>query len=176
MQQFSYTDETDRAYGATGMAIGLMIYDGDDMLYSIDLDRAAAGGEMLELSPEFYFAGNPGASARSAWNLMLKNFNLGISMILANILCRHLVNRHESLPEDLASHLRDIVRQEGLRSCSLDSDETDRIFDKSFTYLTRVFSHRGVQAVAHDFASTLAARRHLSRLDTLELLQSLQLL
>lgn len=176
MQQFSYTDETDRAYGATGMAIGLMIFDGEDMLYSIDLDRAAAGGEMLELSPDFYFAGNPGASAKSAWNQMLKNYNLGISMILANILCRQLVHRHTSLSDSQVSRLRDIVRQEGLRSCSLDTDEADRLFDKSFSYLTRVFSHRGVQAVAHDFASTLAARRRLSRLDTLELLQSLQLL
>ena len=176
MQQFSYTDETDRAYGATGMAIGLMIFDGEDMLYSIDLDRAAAGGEMLELSPEFYFAGNPGASAKSAWNQMLKNYNLGISMILANILCRQLVHHHSPLSDSHVSRLRDITRQEGLRSCSLDTDEADRIFDKSFSYLTRVFSHRGVQAVAHDFASTLAARRHLSRLDTLELLQSLQLL
>ncbi len=176
MQQFSYTDETDRAFGATGMAIGLMIYDGEDMLYSIDLDRAAAGGEMLELSPEFYFAGNPGASAKSAWNQMLRNYNLGISMILANVLCRHLVNRHTPLPDEHASRLREIARQEGMGSCALDTDEADRIFDKSFAYLNRVFSHRGVQAVAHDFASALTSRRHLSRLDTLELLQSLRLL
>lgn len=174
MQQFSYTDETDRVYGAAGMAIGLMIFDGDEMLYSIDLDRPAAGGEMLELSPEFYFAGNPGASAKSAWNLMLRNYNLGISMILANILCRQLVHHRTHLSDSQASRLREFARQEGLHNCSLDTDESDRIFDKSFAYLSRVFSHRSVQAVARDFASTLTARRHLSRLDTLELLQSLR--
>ena len=68
-QHLSYNDENDRAYGATGMAIGLMIYDGEEMLYSIDLDNE---GQMMALSPDFYFAGNPGISAKSAWNQMLK--------------------------------------------------------------------------------------------------------
>lgn len=173
MQHFSYSDETDRAYGATGMAIGLMIYDGDEMLYSIDLDSE---GHMMALSPDFYFAGNPGVSAKSAWNQILKNYNIGVSMLVANLLCRHLVGRREALPSDMAQELRLMVREEGVGSCSLEQDETDRLFDKSYGYLTRVFSHRGVQAVAHDFASALMNRRHLSRLDALELLDALRML
>lgn len=173
MQQFSYSDETDRAYGATGMAIGLMIYDGDDMLYSIDLDGE---GQMMSLSPDFYFAGNPGVSAKSAWNRIIKNYSIGVSMIVSNLLCRHLVGQRRALPAELAEQLRMLAREEGVGSCSLEQDETDRVFDKSYDYLTRVFSHRGVQAVAHDFASALMSRRQLSRMDALELLDALRML
>ena len=176
MQQLRYTDEADRAYGATGMAIGLMIYDGDDLLYSIDLDAADTETGMMELSPDFYFAGNPGVSAKTAWSQMLKNFNIGVSMLLANVLCRHLVHQREALPGELADRLRELAREEGQGSCSLEADEADRLFDKSYNYLTRVFSHRGVQAVAHDFAAALTTRRRLSRLDALELLEALRML
>ena len=61
MEKFRYTDDSDRAYGAAGMAIGLVVYDGDDILYSIDLDAEPA--DILTLSPDFFFAGNPGVLA-----------------------------------------------------------------------------------------------------------------
>lgn len=174
MEKFSYADEADRAYGATGMAIGLMIYDGDDLLYSINLD--ATPGSMMELSPDFFFAGNPGVSAKSAWSQMVKNYNIGLSMLIGNVLCRHLVHSRREVPQDITQELREIAREEGSGSCSLDNDEADRVFDKSYNYLWQVFSHRGVQAVAHDFASSLTTRRKLSRLDAMELLQSLRML
>lgn len=53
MESFKYKDETDRSYGATGMAIGLLIFDGEDMLASIDLD-ASCDDEMVAMSPDFY--------------------------------------------------------------------------------------------------------------------------
>ena len=71
MKSLKYTDETDRCYGATGMAIGLMVFDGEDMLASITLDGDP--NEMVAMSPDFYFAGNPGVSAKTAWNQILKN-------------------------------------------------------------------------------------------------------
>ncbi|WP_300632145.1 hypothetical protein [uncultured Duncaniella sp.] len=174
MKTLKYTDDNDRCYGATGMAIGLMVFDGDDMLASITLDGDP--NEMVAMSPDFYFAGNPGVSAKAAWNQMLKNYNIGIGMLMSNLLCRHLVNRREALPQDLHDFLHDFAREEGHEACSLDDDEIDRLFDKNFSYLNRVFSHRGVQSVAHDFATTLSQRRSLSRLDTLELLDALRML
>ena len=170
-----YTDETDRCYGATGMAIGLVIYDGDDMLAQIDLD-ATDGAEMLALTPDFYFAGNPGISARSAWNKMVSNFNIGVGLLIANLMCRHLVGRHQTLPDDVREAIHDIAREEGSLSAMLDDDEIDRIFNKSLSYLNRVFSHRGVQSVAHDFADELSRRRNMSRVDVLEQLQALRML
>ena len=91
MECFKYIDENDRSYGAAGMAIGLVIYDGEDMLASISIDGDP--NDMVRLTPDFYFAGNPGVSAKTAWNQILKNYNLGISMLMANVLCRHLVAR-----------------------------------------------------------------------------------
>lgn len=174
MEKFRYTDDSDRAYGAAGMAIGLVVYDGDDLLYSIDLD--ATPGDMLALSPDFFFAGNPGVSAKAAWTQMVKNFNLGVAMLISNVMCRHMVHSGNDVPSDLAEELKNLAHEEGAGACALEADEVDRLFDKSYTYLWRVFSHRGVQAVAHDFASTLASRRTLSRLEILEQLHALSML
>lgn len=174
MNNFQYKDDTDRAYGAAGMAIGLVVYDGDDVLYSVDLD--AAPGHMMTLSPDFFFAGNPGVSAKAAWTQMVKNFNLGVAMLISNVMCRHLVHAGSEIPAGLADELKNLAHDEGAGSCELEADEVDRLFEKSYSYLWRVFSHRGVQAVAHDFASTLASRRSLSRLEVLEQLHSLSML
>ncbi|WP_297065449.1 hypothetical protein [uncultured Duncaniella sp.] len=174
MKSLKYTDDTDRSYGATGMAIGLMIFDGEDMLTSISLD--CDPNDMVAMSPYFYFAGNPGVSAKTAWNQMLKNYNIGIGMLMSNLMCRHMVKDRHELPQELHDFLHDFAREEGHEACSLDDDEIDRLFDKNFSYLNRVFTHRGVQSVAHDFAAALMKRRSLSRLDTLELLEALRML
>ena len=97
-------------------------------------------------------------------------------MLMSNFMCRHMVKDRQQLPQELHDFLHDFAREEGHEACSLDDDEIDRLFDKNFSYLNRVFTHRGVQSVAHDFAATLLKRRSLSRLDTLELLEALRML
>ena len=174
METLKYKDDTDRSYGATGMAIGLVIFDGEDMLASINIDSDP--NEMVAMSPDFYFAGNPGVSAKTAWNQMLKNYNLGIAMLMSNLLCRHLVSARKALPPALRDCLHEIAVEEGRQACSPENDEIDRLFEKNISYLTKVFSHRGVQSVAHDFAAELLARRSLSRLDVLEQLEALRVL
>jgi len=171
MEKFKYTDDTDRAYGAAGMAIALVVCDGDEILYSIDLDAEPA--DMLVLSPDFFFAGNQGVSAKAVWTQQVKNFNLGVAMLISNVMCRHMVHSGKEIPADMTRELKALAHDEGAGTCALDADEVDRIFDKSYNYLWRVFSHRGVQAVARDFVTTLSARRTLSHLDILEQLQSL---
>lgn len=175
MESLKYTDETDRCYGAAGMAISLVIYDGEEVLAGFSLDPDSGAGTMT-LTPDFFFAGNPGVQATTAWRQILKNYNLGIALAAGNLLCRHLVNRHQSVPAETQKALRELAVSEGDDACQLESDEVDAIFDKTFSYLTRVFSHRGVQSVAHDFASTLQSRRTLSRHDALDLLQALRML
>ncbi|MCM1355650.1 MAG: hypothetical protein NC212_04490 [Staphylococcus sp.] len=174
MESLKYKDDTDRSYGATGMAIGLMVFDGEDMLASISIDGDP--NEMVAMSPDFYFAGNPGVSAKSAWNQLLKNYNIGVGMLMANLLCRHLVGRRQQLPDEMRDFLHTLAIEEGRDACSLEEDEIDRLFNKNLSYLNRVFTHRGVQSVAHDFAATLLSRRTLSRLDVLEQLEALRML
>lgn len=48
---FSYTSEDDKCYGATGMAIAVVVYDSEDMLASISLD--ASPEHMLEYVDDF---------------------------------------------------------------------------------------------------------------------------
>lgn len=175
MQNLKYTSESDRCYGAAGMAISLVVYDGEDVLAGFSLDESPET-ETISLTPDFFFAGNPGVSARTAWRQMLKNFNLGVAMATGNLMCRCLVSRHTGVPAEMRRALHDIVTGEGADSCQLDTDESEALFDKTFGYLERVFSHRGVQSVAHDFASALQSRRTLSRLDALELLAALRML
>ncbi|MDE5988103.1 MAG: hypothetical protein K2F88_02640 [Duncaniella sp.] len=174
METLKYKDDTDRSYGATGMAIGLLIFDGEDMLASINIDNDP--NDMVEMSPDFYFAGNPGVSAKTAWNQLLKNYNLGIGMLMSNFLCRHLVSARQALPAALRDLIHQVAVEEGHEACSLEDDEIDRLFEKNMAYLTKVFSHRGVQSIAHDFAAELLSRRSLSRLDVLEQLEALRVL
>lgn len=174
MESLKYIDDNDRSYGATGMAIGLVIFDGEDMLSAVTIDGDP--NEMVSLSPDFYFAGNPGVSAKTAWNQMVKNYNLGVAMLMSNVLCRNLVMNRQSLPSEIRDTLHSLAVEEGHSSCSLEDDEIDRLFEKNINYLTRVFSHHGVQSVAHDFASTLLSRRTLSRLDVIEQLAALRML
>lgn len=174
MEILKYSDDNDRSYGAAGMAIGLVVYDGEDMLSSISIDGDP--NEMVSLSPDFYFAGNPGVSAKTAWNQILKNYNLGIAMLMSNLLCRNLVMRRMNISDEMRKFLHSLAMEEGHDSCSLEEDEIERLFNKNLSYLTRVFSHHGVQSVAHDFAAQLLSRRSLSRLDVMEQLASLRML
>lgn len=174
MEKFKYKDEIDRSYGAAGMAIGLIVFDGHDMLTSITIEGDP--NQMVKMTPDFYFAGNPGVSAKTAWNQLFKNYNIGVGMLMSNILCRQLVHLSSQVPQDIIDMLHDIASEEGRDSCSLHDDEIDRLFQKDYSYLHRVFSHRGVQAVAHDFATTLQSRRSLSRHDVLEMLETLRML
>lgn len=173
--QLSYRNEDDKCYGATGMAVAVIVFDGDDMLAAVDLD--AEPGSMLEFTEDFYFSGHPSLSAKAAWNRILKNFNITMALSMANLMCRRMVlDREQALDPDLRSQLRSLMIEVGHDSCSLDDDETSRLFDKNFTYLHRVFSHIGVQGVTRDFAEALKRRRRMTRMDVIEQLRALRML
>ena len=65
---------------------------------------------------------------------------------------------------------------EGSDSCSLDEDESQRLFDKNYNYLYRIFNHRGVHDVAHSFADALKRSRRMTRIEILEQLRGLRVL
>ena len=169
-----YNDEKDRSYGAAGMAIGLVVFDGEDMISTISLDRES--GDIMEMTGEFYFSGNPGVSAKAVWNQLLKNYNLSVVMLISNLLCRSLVMNMTHLSDDVRDAIHEAVTEEGHAVCSLEDDEIDRLFDKNYNYLYRIFSHRGVQSIAHDFAHLLTTRRVLSRGEVIDQLSSLNML
>lgn len=167
----TYRNEDDKCYGTTGMAVAFVMLDGDELIDAVNLD--ADSDAVIEYASDFYFVGNPGLSAKSAWNTILKHFNYSMAAAIGNVMCRRYVLDRERFDDDTKRFLIDLMIEEGRDECNLDDDETRRLFDKNFVYLTRVFTHQGVQSVCHDFASTLKRRRRLSRLELLEELRAL---
>lgn len=172
--ELSYRDERDKCYGATGMAIGVVVFDGEEMIHGIDLD--ADPHEMITYTADYFFSGNPGVSAKRSWNRILQNYNLAIGVTIANVLCRSMLLDHTVPGREVHDGLRDLARAEGQEECALEPDEADRMFDKNYSHLLRVFAHRGVQSVAHEFANALSASRRMSRLEMLEQLRALSML
>lgn len=170
-----YRNEDDRCYGATGMTVALVVMEGEDLLSTVNLDAENADG-LIEYAGEYFFNGNPGLSAKSAWNTILKHFNCSMAAAIGNVMCRRYILDRERMDDTTKKFLLQLMIEEGHDTCDLDDDETRRLFDKNFVYLTRVFTHQGVQSVCHDFADVLKRRRRMSRLDILEQLRSLRML
>lgn len=171
----SYRNEDDRCYGATGMAVAIVVFDGEDMLSAVDLD-APTPDALVEFDPQFYFSGSPVLSAKAVWNNILKNFNLETALAIANVMSRRMVLDGEPVTADMKQILERCVTDDAQHWCELQPDETHRLFEKNYTYLYRVFNHRGVQEVIHDFARTLKRRRRMSRLDVIEQLRALSMI
>lgn len=170
-QKLKYRDERDKTYGLTGMAIAMVMADGEDMLVQLSLDAPA--GEGISFTPDFYFQGNPRYSAKLAWNQMLKQLSLVTGMMIGNVMCRSYVQDMQRLSDEVLRQLKDIVRSEGSEACSLDSDETDNLFRRNFNYYDRLFSHRVVADIAHNFAGELQSRRVFSACEVLDHLRDL---
>lgn len=166
-----YSDETDRTYGVAGMAIALMLWDGEPYLASVSIDRPA--GSSLEFTPSFGFSGNPRLTATLAWRELIKHFEMSTAMLMGNAMCRSYVGASRPLTSAVTAALRALVRDEGREVCSLDDDEIDIIYNKTHRYLDRVFSHAGVSSVARDLAGALATRRSMSAAEVLDLLAPL---
>lgn len=166
-----YSGEADRSYGVAGMAIALVLWDGEPFLASVSIDKPV--GSSIEFTPAFGFTGNPRLSASLAWRELFKQFELSAAMIMGNVICRSYVGSSQPLSSTMVTALREVVRNEGRDICSLEEDEADLFYNKTQRYLDRVFSHSGVSSVAHNFASVLREKRTLSSGEVFELLSVL---
>lgn len=170
-KKLKYRDERDKTYGLTGMAIAMVMADGEDMLMHISLDAPA--GESIGFTPDFYFQGNPRYSAKLAWNQMLKQLSLATGMLVGNVMCRSYILDRKRLNADIVDQLKQLVRSQGSESCSLDNDEADNLFNRNYNYFDRVFTHQAVAAIARNFADELQRRRKFSMQEVLEQLRDL---
>lgn len=164
-----YVDEADKSLGIAGMAISLVAFDGEDFLTSVSI---VDGEESMSMTEEFFFNGNQEISAKLAWNEMVKQFELTAGMLMGNVMCRSYAAGHSPTRETLDA-VRRIIREEGSERCSLDHDETDAIYEKDYTYYSRLFAHPTVSEVARDLATTLRTRRRLSAVEVLDSLRRL---
>lgn len=156
----TYADETDRTYGMAGTAIALVLWDGEPMLAAVSLDNPAGSG--IEFTPIFGFAGNPRLTASLAWRELIKQFELSSAMIMGNAMCRAYVGNSRPLSSATTAALRALIRDEGREVCQLEDDEIEMVYNKTFRYLDRVFTHGGVAQVARSFAEKLANKRRMT--------------
>lgn len=166
-----YADETDRALGLTGMAISLVLWDGEPMLAALSLDNNP--GEGVEFTPAFGFAGNPRLTASLAWRELLRQYELSAAMIMGNAICRSYIGHSRPLTSASTAALRALLRDEGREVCQLDDDEIDMVYNKTYRYLDRVFTHNAVTRIARNFADTLSRERRLTAAEVFDSLSDL---
>ena len=168
---FKYTDEEDKCYGITGMTISMVVFDSHEVLSSINLDKSVEG--YIEFIPQYNFSGNPHISAKATWNKLVESYQTSIGMLIANVMCRKYVHHRSSMDGAIRMEMLKLIKQEGHDVCSLEDDEIEKLFDKTYSYLHRLFNHYAVQDIAREFASYLKNHRRMSRTDVLEQLRAL---
>lgn len=168
-----YRSEEDKCYGVAGMAIGLSIFDAEDLLSEVNID--ADGMDCVRFAPDFYYTGSPRVPASKSWHHIYAHYQVSMGLAIANALCRKMVLDHGVLDRKRREELLDAAVADGLALCQLDRDEVEPMFDKSYSYLMRVFGNRDIQRVIYDFAAQLRQRRSLTRSEVAELLQELNL-
>ena len=161
-----YNDEDDKCYGIAGMAIGISIWNGEELLYAIDLDDE----ENIAFTPDYYFSGNPALSAVDSWHATLKHYQMTVGMLIANMMSRSLKSGKHFGYTDAKKAIFETVADEGRKACQLEDDEIRKLFQETFSYLEHVFSNPSVRSIAHEFAKRLKDSRRLSNFEVKELL------
>ena len=168
-----YRDELDKSYGVAGMALGLSVFDADDLFTAVTLDGDGPG--CIKFTPEFFFAGNPRLSPRGAWQYILGHYRITVGLAVANALCRRMVLDNERADQQLHDQLFDAACADGRDYCQLERDEVQPIFDEAFDNMMRLFADSRVRKAMDTFADALQQRRTLSHIDVTDILQQLRL-
>lgn len=168
-----YRDELDKSYGVAGMALGLSVFEADDLFTSITLDADETG--CIQFTPEYFFAGNPRLSPRGAWQYILGHYRISVWLAVANALCRRMVLDNERVDDQLRDDLFNAAYEDGRDFCQLERDEVEPIFDEAFDNMTRLFGNSKVRKAMDAFADALQQRRTLSHIDVTDILQQLNI-
>lgn len=148
------------------MAIAMTVWDGEQWLAALSLDSEPGHG--VEVTPDFFFSGNPRFSASLAWQELLKRLELSSAMIMGNAMCRSYVGQSRKLSPQAVKALRAVVRTEAEEACSLESDEADMLYAKIYDYLDRLFVHSRVHQLANSLSRRLQDERRLTAADVLD--------
>ena len=122
-----YKDEADRAFGAAGMTVAVVVCNADELIVAVDLD-ADDPADIMELTDDYYLAGSRAKSVSAAWKQTLSAFRATVVMAAGNILARHLVGQEVPVSPSIRDLVREAVADDGLRECQLEPDEADEIF------------------------------------------------
>lgn len=157
-KKFKYADERDKCYGLAGVAISLNVWDGHQAIRQITID----GPESISFAPETGVCANPRMSAKIAWNDQLRQYQLLMGMALSNLMSRAIALRHKQIGSDLRDRFFAIADADGQAYCALEPDETKAIFDKTYHYLSSLYSNAQVISAVRQFADALHNRRTMT--------------
>lgn len=169
----SYANEDDRAYGLAGMAISLAALDAIDRIATISLDT---DGPMVSFSNEYYFSGSPSISPKATWSNLIHNFYITSAMVMANVMARSFVRLGEDVPSSTLDTIRSEMKAEGSDTCSLEEDEIDSLYNKSYMGMRRIFTNGRLYPAIEDFVRTIGRRRTLSGNEIYDELRALRLI
>lgn len=171
--ELAYLNEDDKAYGLAGMAISLAALDAIDRVAGISLD---SDGPMVTFSHQYYFSGSPSISPKTTWDNLLHNFYITSAMVVSNVMARSLVRMHKDVPEDTMKAIFDEIEAEGRETCSLEDDEIETLFNKTRTYMGRIFRNPRLHPAIASFAGELSRRRSLSGSEIYDELRALSII
>lgn len=169
----SYSNEDDKAYGLAGMAISLAALDALDSVVGVSLD---ADGPMVTFAHKFYFSGSPVFSPKATWDSLLHKYYITVAMVLSNVMSRTIVRLNREIPIDILGDIHKEIIEEGKDSCSLDEDEIEILFNKTQTYMGRIFRNPRLHPAIEEFTRTLSRRRSLSGNELLDELRHLSII
>lgn len=165
-----YSNEDDRAYGLAGMAISIASLDALDRITEIYLD---AEGPMVTFSNRYYYPASPSLSPKTVWNNLLQNLHLTTSLVLANMMARSLVRLGQEADQEIVDQIRNLVREEGVETCSLDAEEADILFDRVMRHTRKLFYNPRLHPAVKELAGIISRKRRLSVLELADELQFL---
>ncbi len=164
-----YQNETDKSLGIAGMAISLVACDCEQYIAAVSLE---ATDSAVLMSPDYYCISNPNISAKSVWQAQMRRLEVSGAVLLGNVMCRALAAGRNVAPDDLAS-VHSLIIDEACDNYSLDRDEAEELYRRSYNYYYRLFSHPSVAVVARDFATTLRMQRRMSTAEVIDNLRRL---
>ena len=97
-------------------------------------------------------------------------------MVISNVMARSLVRLRRDVPSDVMKKIHEEIAEEGRDVCSLEDDEIETIYDKTRSYMGRIFRNPRLHPAIEDFARTLSRRRSLSGNEIIDELRALSLI
>ena len=166
-----YAGVRDKCYGVAGMTIALAVYDKEQSIESVSVDRPDI--DSISFCPDFRYVANQHMSAKSAWVAAIEHFRIVAALLIANVMCRNMVMKQCEVTHSQLQTLLSLITEEGIKAYQLDDDECSSIFNNNYRHLYRVFAHPAVHDVTHRLCLRLEENREIFRSELLELLSAL---
>ena len=107
---------------------------------------------------------------------MLNSFNLTSAMALSNVMSRSLVRLGREVPDDIMDSIHNAIMEEGREQCGLEEDEVNQLYNRTRTYMRRIFNNNRLHPAIDELVRTLAVRRRLSGTEIADELHLLQII